>query len=251
MEEERTTANTGNTDNLTMVFDAANPSNAQNANLVEQRTNKPKNRKTLKTLKPADLTNPDTGISALHNLMTKYQSDMVKKSKLNSVQAMGTFLKIAKEWTFQLNPKYDNQYLHERIVKLGTDNQVRHHLLQLRDMQNQEKENFQNQGNFSQLNLQTNTELFTQNVTQKQETGVTLKTNRENLRSSGVKAPRFDDDGFGAPPMEPDFEDLLPGEDEMDIPMDFVGGKVEQEDLDYSIKKKKKLIPAGGIKSER
>ena len=103
---------------------------------------KPKNRKPLKTLKAGDLTNEDIGISALHNLMTKYQKDMVKKSKINPIQAMGRFLKIAKEWSFQLNPKYDNAYLLERIVKLGTNDKVRHHLNILRNQQTMEKENF-------------------------------------------------------------------------------------------------------------
>jgi hypothetical protein len=60
--------------------------------------------------------------------------------------------------------------------------------------------------------------------------------------------PKFDDQDFkpiqhAEPDYDilPDMEDLYAQEaiDEMDLPIDFMGGKVDPEDLEYTLKKKK------------
>lgn len=234
-----------------MVFNAIDPSGVRSEIEVEQVNNKPKNRKALNTLKMQNLTNPNTGLSSLYNLTTKFKSDIIAKSKVNPVSGMTRFLKIAREWAFQLNPKYEHEYLLERIAKLGTESEIRDHMNTLRDIQSKESENQGSSKRLAKMHLQSNTELFATNETLIPPSTSEAEGERvKPLRSSTKVPPKFDDQEFRAiaheePDFEivPDMEDMYGQEalDEMMLPIDFMGGNVEPEDLEYSFKKKKKL----------
>jgi hypothetical protein len=107
----------------------------------------------MNTLKVQNLTNPNTGLSSFYNLTTKFKSDIIAKSKLNPVTGMTRFLKIAKEWSFQLNPKYEHEYLLERIAKLGTEQEVRDHMNTLRDIQSKESESLNPSKRLAKMHL--------------------------------------------------------------------------------------------------
>lgn len=91
---------------------------------VVQEVKKKTVRRALNTLKPGHLLDKQKGLASLYLIMHKNKKRIVEESKLNHRKAFGKYMKLVKDWSFELNNNYDQEYLLERIRKLGQKNEV-------------------------------------------------------------------------------------------------------------------------------
>ena len=186
---------------------------------------------------------------------------------MNSSKALGILLKYIREWSHNLNSKYDYDYLLERVRKIGTKNLVYNEMRMLRDL-HKDRLKLDNKGKYQQLELD---EIMRQKVEKK------LKKNEDNkqhfdtrnlkqLEGKKMKklpaVPKYQESDKREiirdynPNIDFDPEQLLSEFDKDKEHCDhpeiahMIGEELDEEDYSYSFKKKNSSYIKGGNEND-
>jgi len=109
-------------DDLQVTFDAAvgqpidDEFGVQIQNAVVE---KPKKKmRNLGTMKQDHLLDKNKGLAELYMRMKRKKEDIIEQSLTNPAKAMSKYMRVLREWSFNMNSKYELQYLLERTRKL-------------------------------------------------------------------------------------------------------------------------------------
>lgn len=114
-----------------MTFDASmKPETQTKVQKGQKKSTKP--RKLMKVLREEHLTNKNDGLCQLYFDLKRKKEKILKSSVVDPSKAMGQYLACVREWSYNLNPKYEQGYFLDKVRTLGKTNTVSMELGSLR-----------------------------------------------------------------------------------------------------------------------
>lgn len=101
-------------------------------NRLDDKNKKEKKRRPVKNFKLEDLTNRETGIKALYDTMKKNEHKLTKKAQTQPEKALEDYLSLVKEWAFNVAPKYEFSFFMDRCQAFGHKKEFTEELKNLR-----------------------------------------------------------------------------------------------------------------------